>query len=180
VGVSDGLSNTEVAGRLGISVRTIEKHRENILDSLGPHNIAGLVRFAVSEGLIRFLSLARSRKSMHRPANRSLILGGGALRKLYPADTFGFQPWQSLGLESQHKTLRKPLRDFRPDQDATIRLEASTKRFALDDHRKKCSNRWRVDPKDSVEQVGKPWDISAASHAGSGLAPEVERQRYSG
>jgi DNA-binding NarL/FixJ family response regulator len=49
--LSDGLLNKEVAARLGISVRTVEKHRENILDSLGLHNIADLVRFAVSQGL---------------------------------------------------------------------------------------------------------------------------------
>jgi len=51
--LGDGFSNREVAGRLGISVRTVEKHRENILETLGMHNIADLVRFAVGEGLVK-------------------------------------------------------------------------------------------------------------------------------
>ena len=50
--LAEGLSNKEAASHLGISVRTVEKHRENILGALGMHNLADLVRFAVGEGLV--------------------------------------------------------------------------------------------------------------------------------
>jgi DNA-binding NarL/FixJ family response regulator len=54
--LGEGLSNKAVADRLGISIRTVEKHRENILETLGMHNIADLVRFAVGEGLVKLSS----------------------------------------------------------------------------------------------------------------------------
>jgi DNA-binding NarL/FixJ family response regulator len=51
--LGEGHSNKQIADRLGISIRTVEKHRENILQALGMHNAADLVRFAVSEGLVK-------------------------------------------------------------------------------------------------------------------------------
>jgi DNA-binding NarL/FixJ family response regulator len=50
--IAEGLSNKEVAGRLGIGVRTIETHRERIMRKLDIHTIAGLTRFAILNGVI--------------------------------------------------------------------------------------------------------------------------------
>lgn len=50
--IAEGQSNKEVARRLGIGVRTIETHRERIMDKLDIHTIAGLTRFAILNGLI--------------------------------------------------------------------------------------------------------------------------------
>jgi len=50
--IAEGQSNKEVARRLGIGVRTIETHRERIMDKLDIHTIAGLTRFAIRSGVI--------------------------------------------------------------------------------------------------------------------------------
>jgi len=52
VGIAEGLGNKEIASRLGVSVRTVETHRERIMRKLDIHCIAGLTRFAINEGLI--------------------------------------------------------------------------------------------------------------------------------
>ena len=43
----DGLTSSEIAERLFISPRTVDKHRTNLLKKLGQKNTAGLVRFAL-------------------------------------------------------------------------------------------------------------------------------------
>lgn len=51
--VADGLSNREVAERLTLSVRTVEAHRERIMDKLEIRNVAGLTKYAIAEGFAR-------------------------------------------------------------------------------------------------------------------------------
>ena len=50
--VAEGRSTKEVAGVLGISVKTAESHRCRIMRKLGIHHTAGLVRFAIRQGMI--------------------------------------------------------------------------------------------------------------------------------
>ena len=50
--IGEGLSSKEVAGVLGVSVRTAEAHRANVMQKLDIHKVAGLVRFAIREGII--------------------------------------------------------------------------------------------------------------------------------
>ena len=50
--IAEGLSSKEVATRLSISVRTVESHRSAVMGKLGVHKVAGLVRFAIREGMI--------------------------------------------------------------------------------------------------------------------------------
>jgi DNA-binding NarL/FixJ family response regulator len=47
-----GLSSREVAGQLGISVRTVETHRANLMTKLGVKSVAMLIQTAIREGLI--------------------------------------------------------------------------------------------------------------------------------
>jgi RNA polymerase sigma factor (sigma-70 family) len=51
--VWSGLSNREIADRLGISSRTIEAHRASLMKKLRVANTAQLVRTAIEQGLIK-------------------------------------------------------------------------------------------------------------------------------
>ena len=50
--VAEGNSTKRIAGRLGISVKTVEAHRGAITERLSIRDLAGLVRFAVRAGLV--------------------------------------------------------------------------------------------------------------------------------
>ena len=50
--VADGRMNKEIAERLSISVRTVERYRASIMNKLGLHNRAELVAYAVRRGLL--------------------------------------------------------------------------------------------------------------------------------
>ena len=50
--ISDGLSNKEIACQLGVGVRTVETHRERTMRKLNIHTVAGLTRYAISQGLV--------------------------------------------------------------------------------------------------------------------------------
>ncbi|MDR5694613.1 MAG: response regulator transcription factor [Armatimonadota bacterium] len=51
--IAEGLTNQEIAQRLYLSVRTVETHRKNIMEKLGLHTSADLVRYAIRKGLIK-------------------------------------------------------------------------------------------------------------------------------
>jgi DNA-binding NarL/FixJ family response regulator len=50
--IADEYSNTEIAEKLFISVRTVDSHRRNLLDKLGVKNTVGLVKYALQNNLI--------------------------------------------------------------------------------------------------------------------------------
>ena len=50
--IAEGLSSKEIARTLTISVRTVERHRENILAKLGMRDRTQLTRYAIRAGLI--------------------------------------------------------------------------------------------------------------------------------
>jgi DNA-binding NarL/FixJ family response regulator len=50
--IAEGLTNAEIADKLFTSKRTIETHRQNIIEKTQAKNTASLVRYAVSQGLI--------------------------------------------------------------------------------------------------------------------------------
>ena len=50
--LAEGLSNKEVAAKLGISVKTVETHRAAIMRKLGLHSIGELVRYAIRNHII--------------------------------------------------------------------------------------------------------------------------------
>ncbi len=50
--VAEGNTNRQVARRLGISVKTVEKHRFNLMEKLDIRDVTGLVRFALMHGII--------------------------------------------------------------------------------------------------------------------------------
>lgn len=50
--IAEGFANKQIAGELGLSVKTVEKHRQQVMQKLDIHDIAGLVRHAASKGII--------------------------------------------------------------------------------------------------------------------------------
>jgi DNA-binding NarL/FixJ family response regulator len=52
VEIASGATNKEIAATLGLSVRTVESHRESLLKKLDARGTAGLTRFAIAAGLI--------------------------------------------------------------------------------------------------------------------------------
>ncbi len=50
--IAAGHTTQEIAHRLGISVKTVEKHRAQLMERLGIHDVAGLVRYAIRAGLV--------------------------------------------------------------------------------------------------------------------------------
>ena len=50
--IAEGKANKETAAELGISIKTVEKHREKVMGKLNIHDTAGLTRYAISAGII--------------------------------------------------------------------------------------------------------------------------------
>ena len=50
--IAEGKANKETAAELGISIKTVEKHRQHLMQKLNIHDTAGLTRYAVSSGVI--------------------------------------------------------------------------------------------------------------------------------
>ncbi len=50
--VAEGKANKQVADDLNISIKTVEKHRQHLMEKLGIHDTAGLTRYAISSGVI--------------------------------------------------------------------------------------------------------------------------------
>jgi len=50
--VAEGQSSKEIASILGISLKTVDSHRSNLMEKLDIHKVAGLVRFAIRSGLV--------------------------------------------------------------------------------------------------------------------------------
>ncbi len=50
--IGQGLTNAQMATDLGISIKTIERHRTHLMQKLNAHNLVELVRIAIARGLI--------------------------------------------------------------------------------------------------------------------------------
>ena len=50
--IVEGNANKEIAEVLSISIKTVEKHRQNLMDKLNIHETAGLTRYAIATGVI--------------------------------------------------------------------------------------------------------------------------------
>ena len=50
--IAEGYSTKQIAGRLFLSVKTVEKHRQGLMSRLDIHEIATLTRYAVSSGVV--------------------------------------------------------------------------------------------------------------------------------
>ena len=50
--LAEGNANKQIASELGISIKTVEKHRQHLMQKLSIHDIAGLTRYAIAAGVI--------------------------------------------------------------------------------------------------------------------------------
>jgi DNA-binding NarL/FixJ family response regulator len=50
--IAEGKANKEIAAELGIGIKTVEKHREHLMQKLNIHDTAGLTRYAIGAGII--------------------------------------------------------------------------------------------------------------------------------
>ncbi len=50
--IAEGKANKQVARELGISIKTVEKHRQHLMGKLDLHDTAGLTRYAIAAGII--------------------------------------------------------------------------------------------------------------------------------
>lgn len=50
--IAEGQANKQIAAELSISIKTVEKHRQQVMNKLNIHDIAGLTRHAISKGII--------------------------------------------------------------------------------------------------------------------------------
>ena len=50
--IAEGYANKQIAGMLSLSIKTVEKHRQDLMNTLNIHNIASLTRYAVSSGVV--------------------------------------------------------------------------------------------------------------------------------
>src|SRR5437899_6280652 len=50
--IAEGRANKQIAAELCISIKTVEKHRQQVMNKLNIHDVAGLTRHAISKGII--------------------------------------------------------------------------------------------------------------------------------
>jgi DNA-binding NarL/FixJ family response regulator len=50
--VAEGMANKQIAAELCLSIKTVEKHRQQVMNKLNIHEVAGLTRYAIARGII--------------------------------------------------------------------------------------------------------------------------------
>ena len=50
--IAEGEANKQIAAELGISIKTVEKHRDHLMQKLDIHDTASLTRYAIAAGII--------------------------------------------------------------------------------------------------------------------------------
>ena len=50
--IAEGRANKQIAAELCISIKTVEKHRQQVMNKLNIHDVAGLTRHAIAKGII--------------------------------------------------------------------------------------------------------------------------------
>ena len=69
--IAEGNSNREMGRQLSVSIKTVEKHRQSLMDKLNIHQVAKLTRYAVSSGVVE-----SNFSPQHRIRGRGTLAGG--------------------------------------------------------------------------------------------------------
>ncbi len=68
--IAEGKANKETADELGIGIKTVEKHRQHLMEKLDIHDTAGLTRYAIASGVIESsVQLTIKQARAHRPVS---------------------------------------------------------------------------------------------------------------
>jgi DNA-binding NarL/FixJ family response regulator len=51
--IAEGLTTKDISQKLNLSINTVETHRSQLMERLGIHDVAGLVRYAIREGIVK-------------------------------------------------------------------------------------------------------------------------------
>jgi hypothetical protein len=70
--IANGYSSRRIAHVLSVSIKTVEKHRQAVMDRLDIHEIATLTRYAVSSGLVESKPYAQLKGRAHWHAEKPL------------------------------------------------------------------------------------------------------------
>jgi len=65
--IAEGYATKQIADMLSLSIKTVEKHRQDLMNMLNIHNIASLTRYAVSSGVVESNRLPASAPPKARP-----------------------------------------------------------------------------------------------------------------
>jgi DNA-binding NarL/FixJ family response regulator len=79
--VAEGAANKQIAAQLGISIKTVEKHRQQLMNKLDIHETAGLTRYAIASGVIEsgaVEGLTMANGGERRRATASVVEGNGS------------------------------------------------------------------------------------------------------
>ena len=69
--IAEGKANKQIASDLGISIKTVEKHRQHLMQKLSIHDVAGLTRYAIAAGVIES-SVQPTTNDRHRSLDHTL------------------------------------------------------------------------------------------------------------
>ena len=91
--LSEGHGNRLMASELGISIKTVEKHRQHLMEKLHIHDIAGLTRFAIAAGIIE--SSVQTTITHGTALNLGRVQDRFSRCKLRPTSRMGSSPHRS-------------------------------------------------------------------------------------
>jgi DNA-binding NarL/FixJ family response regulator len=69
--IAEGEANKQIADELGISTKTVEKHRDHLMQKLDIHDTASLTRYAIATGIIKCTVPLTIIKSGYRPVSKA-------------------------------------------------------------------------------------------------------------
>jgi DNA-binding NarL/FixJ family response regulator len=79
--LAEGYANKQTAGLLSLSIKTVEKHRQALMEKLNLHRTASLTRYAVSSGVVEAIGFP-SREGV--PGAKARTRGNGRAVQLKP------------------------------------------------------------------------------------------------
>ncbi len=83
--VAEGHVNKQIAAMLSLSIKTVEKHRQQLMDKLNIHDIAGLTRYAIAHGVVESTGRIRGVAETLEGAGRGGNAGNPAESPAAPA-----------------------------------------------------------------------------------------------